>query len=101
MSTLNEHEARLVADLVMQEDKYQLHKWDEKMIFVKSKDETIPTYTMDAILNFRRLMIEEKVKTLFENISTNPTVDNTEVLSTVRDYNKLNRYLGKRLNRVI
>ncbi|EAS18602.1 DNA primase [Flavobacteria bacterium BBFL7] len=101
MSTLNEHEAMLVADLVMQEDKYQLHKWDGKMIFVKSKDETISTYTMDAILNFRRLMIEEKIKALFESISKDPSVDNTDVLSTVRDYNKLNRYLGRRLNRVV
>ncbi|PQJ30951.1 DNA primase [Nonlabens arenilitoris] len=101
MSTLNEHEARLVADLVMQEDKYQLHKWDGKMIFVKSKDETVSTYTMDAILNFRRLMIEEKIKALFESISKDPAVDNTDVLSTVRDYNKLSRYLGRRLNRVV
>ncbi|MEP2405165.1 MAG: hypothetical protein ABJH73_12775, partial [Nonlabens ulvanivorans] len=101
MSTLNEHEARLVADLVMQEDKYQLHKWDGKMIFVKSKDETVSTYTMDAILNFRRLMIEEKIKALFETISKDPAVDNTDVLSTVRDYNKLSRYLGRRLNRVV
>ncbi|WP_438962575.1 DNA primase [Nonlabens sp.] len=101
MSTLNEHESQLVADLVMQEDKYQLHKWDEKMIFVKAKEDTIPTYTMDAILNFRRLMIDDKVKALYDNLSADPTVDNTEVLSTVRDYNKLNRYLGKRLNRVV
>ncbi|GAK93700.1 DNA primase [Nonlabens ulvanivorans] len=101
MSTLNEHEARLVADLVMQEDKYQLHKWDGKMIFVKSKDETVSTYTMDAILNFRRLMIEEKIKALYESISKDPAVDNTDVLSTVRDYNKLSRYLGRRLNRVV
>ncbi|WOI21839.1 DNA primase [Nonlabens ulvanivorans] len=101
MSTLNEHEARLVADLVMQEDKYQLHKWDGKMIFVKSKDETVSTYTMDAILNFRRLMIEEKIKALFETISKDPAVDNTDILSTVRDYNKLSRYLGRRLNRVV
>ena len=101
MSTLNEHEAQLVADLVMQEDKYQLHKWDEKMIFVKSKEETISTYTMDAILNFRRLMIEEKVKALFDDLSADFTLDNSEVLSNVRDYNKLNRFLGKRLNRVI
>lgn len=101
MSTLNEHEAQLVTDLVMQEDKYQLHKWDEKMIFVKSKDETVPTFAMDTILNFRRLMIDEKLKALYDNLSADQSVDNTEVLSTVRDYNKLNRYLGKRLNRVI
>ncbi|GAK89946.1 DNA primase [Nonlabens ulvanivorans] len=57
---------------------------DGKMIFVKSKDETVSTYTMDAILNFRRLMIEEKIKALYESISKDPTVDNTDVLSTVR-----------------
>lgn len=101
MSTLNEQEAQLVADLVMQEEKYVLHKWDEKLIFVKTKDESVSTYTMDAILNFRRLMIEEKIKSLFDSISIDPKVDNTEVLSTVQEYNKLNRYLGKRLNRVL
>lgn len=100
MSILTDEEAQHVADLVMQEDKYQLHKWDEKMIFVKSKESTIAKALMDTILNFRRLMIQDKIQALQNDIK--PEADsNLEILTAVRDYNKLNRYLGNRLNRVI
>ncbi|MGJ8684916.1 MAG: DNA primase [Nonlabens sp.] len=101
MSTLNEHEAQLVADLVMQEDKYELHKWDEKMIFVKLKHESVALHTMTTILNFRRLMIEDKIKSLSESMSQDVMVDNMEILSTIKSYDKLKNYLAKRLNRVI
>lgn len=100
MSVLTDEEAQLVAHLVMEEDKYQIHKWDEKMIFVKSKEDTVSKEVMDTVLNFRRLMIKEKIKNLYDAIQPAPK-DNSETLTAVEDYNKLNRYLGKRLNRVL
>ncbi len=100
MSQLNDEEAQLVADLIMDEDRYQLSKWDEKQIFVKQKDETVARYLTDTILNFRRLMIADKVKALYEELDP-AHGDNTDALSSVIDYNKLNQHLGKRLNRVV
>jgi DNA primase len=100
MSMLNDQEAQLVADLVMQEDRYHLHKWEEHMIFVKSKEESVAKAVTDTILNFRQLMIEDKIKALFEKIEPSPA-DNTPILTAIQDYNKLSRILGKRLNRVL
>ena len=100
MTELNDREARMVADLIMDEDRYQLHKWDEKQIFVKTKDQTVATAVIDTILNFRRLIITEKINSLMEQLKQ-PQEETREILSEVQDYNKLSQYLGSRLNRVI
>ncbi len=100
MTELNDTEARMVADLIMDEDRYQLHKWDEKQIFVKTKDQTVATAVIDTILNFRRLIITEKIKSLMERLKE-PQDETREILAEVQDYNKLSQYLGNRLNRVI
>ena len=100
MSQLEDQEAQLIADLIMDEDRYQLSKWEEKQIFVKQKDDTVATYVTDTILNFRRLMIADKIKALYNNLKPSQD-DNSEALTSVIDYNKLNQHLGRRLNRVI
>jgi DNA primase len=100
MTQLSDDEAQLVADLIMDEDRYQLSKWEEKQIFVKRKEDTVATYLMDTILNFRRLMISDKIKSLYEQLQDSST-DNAPILTSVNDYNKLSQYLGRRLNRVI
>lgn len=100
MSELSDEEAQLIASLIMDEDRYQLSKWEERQIFVKQKEDTVATYLTDTILNFRRLMIAEKIKKLYEELKP-AQEDNAEALTSVIDYNKLNQYLGKRLNRVV
>lgn len=100
MSELSDEEAQLIASLIMDEDRYQLSKWEERQIFVKQKKDTVATYLTDTILNFRRLMIAEKIKKLYEELKP-AQEDNAEALTSVIDYNKLNQYLGKRLNRVV
>jgi DNA primase len=102
MSELKDEEARMVADLIMGEDRYQLHKWDEKQIFVRTKDQTVAVSVLDTILNFRRLLIEEKVADVLSSLSSDVSPEeHTEKLTTIMKYNKLRQYLGKRLNRVI
>ncbi|MDP5078792.1 MAG: DNA primase [Nonlabens sp.] len=101
MTELSDEEAAMIADLIMGEDRYQLHRWDEKQIFVKTKEETVAVYVMDTILNFRRLMIQEKIKALSNELTTNENVDATDILSQVKDHINLQKYLGSRLNRVV
>lgn len=101
MTELSDEEAAMIADLIMGEDRYQLHRWDEKQIFVKTKEETVAVYVMDTILNFRRLMIQEKIKALSNELTTDENVDATEILSQVKDHINLQKYLGSRLNRVV
>jgi DNA primase len=101
MTELSDEEAAMIADLIMGEDRYQLHRWDEKQIFVKTKEETVAVYVMDTILNFRRLMIQEKIKALSNELTTDENVDATDILSQVKDHINLQKYLGSRLNRVV
>ncbi|ARN78735.1 DNA primase [Nonlabens spongiae] len=102
MSELSDDEARTVADLIMNEDRYQLHKWDEKQIFVKTKDQTVATAVIDTILNFRRLIISEKINSLMDQLKDPQSEsESVEILTEVQDYNKLSQNLGSRLNRVI
>lgn len=102
MSELKDDEARMVADLIMGEDQYQLHKWDEKQIFVKTKDQTVAVSVLDTILNFRRLLIEEKVADVLKSLNDDmDTEQHTEKLTMIMEYNKLRQHLGKRLNRVV
>lgn len=100
MTQLSDDEAKLIADLIMDEDRYQLSKWEERQIFVKQKDETVGVYLMDTILNFRRLMIDEKIKSLMIDLSADEE-QRQEALSQIKDHLSLHRYLGKRLNRVV
>jgi len=100
MTELSDEEAQLVADLIMDEDRYQLSKWDERQIFVKQKEETVAVYLMDTILNFRRLMIDEKIKSMMAAMSQEEG-ERLEMMSQIKDNLVLHRYLGKRLNRVV
>jgi DNA primase len=101
MTELTDEEAAMIADLIMGEDRYQLHRWDEKQIFVKTKEDTVAVYVMDTILNFRRLMIQEKIKALSNELTTNEAADSMDILSQVKDHLNLQKYLGSRLNRVV
>ncbi len=100
MTELKDQEAQLVADLIMNEDRYQLSKWEERQIIVKQKDQTVATYLTDTILNFRRLMIDEKIKSMMGEM-TEDVDERMEIMTQIKDNLGLHRYLGKRLNRVI
>jgi DNA primase len=100
MTELSDEEAHLVADLIMDEDRYQLSKWEERQIIVKQKEDTVAIYLMDTILNFRRLMIDEKIKSMMGDLYQDDS-QRLETMSQIKDHLNLHRYLGKRLNRVI
>jgi DNA primase len=100
MTELSDEEAQLVADLIMDEDRYQLSKWEERQIIVKQKEDTVAIYLMDTILNFRRLMIDEKIKSMMGDLDQDDD-QRLETMSQIKDHLNLHRYLGKRLNRVI
>jgi DNA primase len=100
MTELSDEEAHLVADLIMDEDRYQLSKWEERQIIVKQKEDTVAIYLMDTILNFRRLMIDEKIKSMMGDLDQDDS-QRLETMSQIKDHLNLHRYLGKRLNRVI
>ncbi|AZQ45096.1 DNA primase [Nonlabens ponticola] len=101
MTELDDQEAQLVADLIMDEDRHALSRWEDKQIFVTQKEDMISRYLTETILNFRRLLIDKKVNAAMDDISSDPEASNLEVLTQIKNYQALYRDLGKRLNRVI
>jgi DNA primase len=60
--------AQLASDVVLEEDKYILSKWESRDIVVKPKESHISKQVTDIILNLRRVLIDEKIKTVMQSI---------------------------------
>ncbi len=90
--------SNMVASIDMDEDKYKLSNWNKKHIYVASKEDKVDKLTHDLLLNFRRILIEEKIKKIMTDITEqNITPD----LEEVQNYNNLKKLLFNKLNRVV
>ena len=84
----------------MGEEKYQLHNWTGKNIFVKNKHHSVSQLVSETILSLRTFLIDRKVKELQDNIKVDSDQNNA-VLEEISDYYKLKSLLAKKLNRVL
>ena len=88
-----------VTSILMEEERYVLHKWEEQNIFVKGKDESIGTLVNSTILSLRRFLVSKKISELSKAISSEDS--NQEILQDVVDYMGLKKVLSEKLNRVV
>ena len=96
--------ASQITEIVMNEEKHPLHRWDDKEIYVKQKDWTIAQYVTDIILNLRRFLISLKIDELSKNIqeaSQEEGFDAKELIQDIMDYTNLRKIVSNKLNRVI
>jgi len=89
-----------VTSILMNEDRYQLHDWLSKNIFVKGKNTVISQLVSETILSLRTYLINEKVKELQEETQKQSN-DNNQILEEITDYYKLKSLLSNKLNRVL
>ena len=91
---------RLVADILMEDEKYELHQWERKDIPVKAKTDTLTLLVEQTILAFRMQLIKEKIQQLSKELS--PDVEeHRDVLDEIKNYIELKKLLANRLARVI
>ncbi|MGC6479024.1 MAG: DNA primase [Flavobacteriaceae bacterium] len=91
---------RLVADILMEDEKYELHQWERKDIPVKAKTDTLTLLVEQTILAFRMQLIKEKIQQLSKELS--PDVEeHRDVLDEIQNYIELKKLLANRLARVI
>ncbi len=93
-----------ITAILMNEERYALHRWVDMEIHVKKKEVTVAQYVSDVILNLRRFLIAEKVKELSEEVKKNSSdkeVNNQETIQDIMDYLSLKRILSEKLNRVM
>lgn len=101
VNTLQPEKASAVTDILMEEEKYSLHNWESKEIYVKEKEHSISQIVSETILNLRRELVSQKIKELSDSIKDQepdgPTVD----LQDVVDYLTLKKILSEKLRRVL
>nr|WP_314802417.1 DNA primase [uncultured Capnocytophaga sp.] len=89
-----------VASFQAQEESLHLDKWfSKKGVVVKSKIEELPYTITGIILNLRKRLIDNKIKTLKEEISIleNEDKDPSSIFLEVIEYNTLKNTIVKRL----
>ena len=91
--------ANLVTNILMDDEKYVLSNWTRKKVFPKSKENDLPKMVLDAIYNLRRVLIEQKIKSLISEIDQENV--NNQILDAVVNYTNLKQKLFERLNRVV
>ena len=93
-------EGSILSDLMMENEKYKLHNWDKKNIFVKQPQDRIGQSVTQTILTFRRFLIGEKIQRLNEQLQTDLETNNT-LLEEISMYNELRQLVSKKLSRVV
>ena len=93
--------AAIISSILMDEEKYHLHKWEDKNIYPKSKELGISQMVTETVLSLRcylvgRLMDDLQNQTKEENLG-----DTTDLLQQVKDYHWLYSKLNAALNRVL
>ena len=99
INELSEKQQQIVANLVMDNEKYSLHDWEKNNIYPKSKKATLSQLTVETILNFRCYLIDKKVDGFKVQDNTNQI--NNSNLEEVVNYSKLKKLLSEKLNRVL
>ncbi|MDP5044842.1 MAG: DNA primase, partial [Leeuwenhoekiella sp.] len=100
INTVNPDEGSLISDIILNEDKYVLHRWDTQEIYVKLKKETVAQVVSQTVLYLRRFYVSQKIEQLAEVVKT-PENSSMEVLMDIKDYQELNKFIALKLNRVV
>ena len=94
----SENLSHVVADLIMETDKYFLHSWDSKNIFVQNKTHDLGQLVSETILTLRKNLINDKINILKGELKNK---NNKNLLEDIINYNQLKKTVSKKLNRVL
>ncbi|RAR47827.1 DNA primase [Flavobacterium lacus] len=96
--------AEVVTDILMNDEKYQLHGWlDKKQVFVKEKDdfEILSRLVTETIATFREYLINKLNRELMAQIQEEtPEFTPEEIITMINDYNKLKVNITRRIGRM-
>ena len=98
LNNLGDNLSNHVTGILMSEERYELHNWVSKNIFVKNKEKVISQLVSETILSLRTYLINKKVDELKDEIKSNK--NNNKILEEISEYHKLKSLLSKKLNRV-
>tara|TARA_R110002051_G_scaffold10175_3_gene38597 strand:- start:61903 stop:63879 length:1977 start_codon:yes stop_codon:yes gene_type:complete len=98
INELGPDESNEISSIILNEEKYLLHRWEDREVYVKTKDKSIAQLVSETILSLRGFLIGKKIEDLSSTISAEN--NNREILSDIKDYLSLNTLLSQKLGRV-
>jgi DNA primase len=98
INELGPDESNEISSIILNEEKYLLHRWEDREVYVKTKDKSIAQLVSETILSLRGFLIGKKIDDLSSTISADN--NNSEILSDIKDYLSLNTLLSQKLGRV-
>ena len=98
INDLDSSSSKIVSDILINDEKYQLHDWERKNIYVKKIGSELSQLVNETILNMRRFLIDKKIIELQEFQKED---NKNDVLEQVMSYYKLKKVLSAKLNRVV
>ncbi len=101
IAQLEFEKAKIITDIFMEEEKYHLHDWERKEIYVKDKKQSISQLLNETILHLRKLLIARQINSLANEINQKEEEAKQELLQTILEYKKLEVMLSRKLETVI
>jgi len=100
LKNLPDQFAQEVTDILMEDERVTLHKWDNQNIFVKQKLETVSQHTSEIIISMREYLINKLILDLMSEFVEKPDSDQEELKIMINDYNKLKVNLTGTIGRI-
>jgi DNA primase len=88
-----------VTNILMNEERHNLHNWEKNNIFPKQKEGSIAQLVSETILTLRCYLIDRKVDEIKQD--TQDEVDHRALLEDVLNYSNLKMLLSRKLSRVL
>jgi DNA primase len=101
LNQLDPEKSSAISSILMEDEKYILHDWERKEIYVKKKSQGISQLVSETILNLRRHLISQKITELSTSVKENTNADTKEFMQSIMDYQGLKYVLAEKLRRVL
>ncbi|GGG25941.1 DNA primase [Dokdonia pacifica] len=98
INDLAPEEASEISNIILSYEKYDLHRWVDREVYVKTRDKSIAQFVSEIVLSLRGYLISKKIHDLSTEVSS--TASNSELLSDIRDYINLKKLIHEKLGRV-
>ena len=99
LKLLDEEITSKASNLIMQ--KYELHKWDKKSVFVPSKESNLTKETLDTLLRYKVKVIENLVLHISTELKEASEQKREEILQKIMRLNALMKELEIKLNKEV
>ncbi len=93
--------ANKITSILMLEERDILHKWESRKIVVEDKNVNLAQSVNETILSYRWYLLNSIIEENKNNITSDVTIDNSEILTTIKDYLSLTSVIAKNLGRVL